>query len=72
MANGVSESERIWKSIDRLNSAVGKLCERVTANETSVDSFKTYQTNHQKHKDRQTVIILGVMGAVLTAVNIFV
>ena len=61
----VTESERIWKSIDENTKAVKNLCERVTSVETTI-------TNHQAHKDRITYVLIGVIGAVLTAVNILV
>jgi len=69
---GVSESERIWKSIDRCTSTLGSLCERVTRNETALVNFQTYLENHQKHKDKQTVAIIAIIGVTLTAINIFI
>ncbi len=69
---GVSESERIWKSIDRCTSTLAGLCERVTKNEVALVNFQTYLENHQKHKDKQTVAFIAVIGVTLTAINIFI
>ncbi len=69
---GVSESERIWISIDRLTSAVSRLCEKQVQTETSLQDFKTYLENHQKHKDRNNIIILSIIGVALTGINLFV
>lgn len=69
---GISESERIWKSIDRCTSAISSLCERVTRNETALINMQKYLENHQKHKDKQTIAVIAVIGVVLTAVNIFI
>jgi len=73
MANeGVSESERIWISIDRLTAAVSRLCEKQITTETKFQEFKTYLTNHQKHKDRTNIIVIAIIGVVLTGINLFV
>lgn len=69
---GVSESERIWKSIDRCTSTLAGLCERVTKNEAALVGVEKFLHNHQKHKDKQTIVVIAIIGVVLTAVNIFI
>ena len=68
----VSESERIWVSIDRLTTSVGKLRERQAATETQLQNICTFLHNHQKHKDRTNLIVIAIIGVVLTGINIFV
>ena len=69
---GVSESERIWKSIDRCTTTLASLCDRVTKSETELISINKFLHNHQKHKDKQTLAIIAAIGVILTAVNIFI
>lgn len=71
-STGVSESERLWVSIDRLTAAVSRLCDKQIKTETKLEEFKTYLENHQKHKDRNNIIILSIIGVALTGINLFV
>ena len=70
--SGVSESERVWTSIDRLTKAVGRLCERATAIETKQKTSQDYLECHNKHAYKTNIIIIGIIGAVLTGINVFV
>ena len=73
----VTESERIWKSIDRLERTVFGQSENIatlSANQKnickSINNLRITITNHQIHKDRKTLAIVGIIGAVITGVNI--
>jgi len=68
----VSESERIWVSIDRLTTSVGKLREKQAATEAQLKNICAFLHNHQKHKDRSNIIIIAIIGVVLTGINIFI
>jgi len=69
---GVSESERLWVSIDRLTAAVSRLCDKQIKTETKLEEFKNYLENHQKHKDRTNIVVIAIIGVVLTGINLFV
>jgi len=60
----VTQLERMWKSIDENTKTLKNLCGRVTTIETTI-------TNHQKHKDRQTLILIAIIGGVFTLANVF-
>ena len=65
----VTQLERMWKSIDENTKTLKNLCGRVTTIETNI-------SNHQKHKDKQTLILMAVMGVAVTIsvtlINVFV
>jgi len=64
--------DMVYQKLDRLCGEVSKVRERMTAVETSLDNYKTYQMNHDTHKYRNNVALIAIIGIVLTAVNIFI
>ena len=76
---GVSESERVWKSIDRLEKTVFNQNTSITTLNTqlkttckAITDLKTTITNHQVHKDRITIAIISIIGVIITGVNLVI
>ena len=62
----------VYHKLDRLCGEVSKVRERMTAVETRLEDYKTYQMNHDAHKYRNNIALIAIIGVVLTAVNIFI
>lgn len=61
--DGVSESERLWKSIDDNTKTIKGLCEQVT----KIDTFITLS---QQNKNRNYALLGGVIAAIVTGINL--
>ena len=64
--------DMVYGKLDRLCGEVAKLRERQSIVETRVEDFLKYQKNHDKHKYRNNITLIAIIGVVLTAVNVFI
>ena len=60
---GVTESERLWKSIDANTKATNNLCGRVA-------SIETYIKTTEQNRTRNNLTVIGIITVAVTVVNL--